>query len=187
MMTYDRDQLERLISREIDGESTAADREQLELLIQHEPGIEQLLEDYRRLDREVGDALRVVVGAEPLPMPRRDRRAIWRRVNTVLAAAAGVALLVWVRSPTPPTPVEPSDTRNLAPRQQASVSADWFVPQQLGRDVVEPVSPLLERPGLQVQGVDREWILVPAEERGTFYVIEVDRTQDHVIQIHQDF
>jgi hypothetical protein len=187
MMTYDRDQLERLISREIDGESTAADREQLEVLIAHEPGIEQLLEDYRRLDREVGDALRVAVGAEPVLVPQRYPRQFWRRVNTLLAAAAGVALLVWLRPPTQPPTNQRPHAADPAPTQLAQVQPDWFMPQQPVGDMVEPVSPLLERPGLQVRGVDREWILVPAEERGMFYVIEVDRTQDHLIQVHQDF
>jgi len=177
-MNLGSDNLERLFSRHLDGECTPAEEQLLRALLRREREAQTLLDEYRSLDRQVGDAVRQALGRPARP---RTVRASWARVGRSLAvaAAACLAALAWLQprlSPTHPDPQRP---------QQAS-AASWFAPVAEG-DTVEPLPPGYERPELRVQGTQRDWIVIPGDEPGTYWVIQVDHVRTHVIGVHRDF
>lgn len=179
-MTRGSVRLEHLFSRYIDGECTPEERELLESLTRENPDVRRMFEDYRRLDQEIGGALRVAMGR-----PRRviPRRSLWTRIGKGLAvaAAASLAVLLW-QNPSQPASSDPAD-RNSPPQQAAS----WFAPTATPRDAVEPLPTDYERPELRLRGTQRDWIVIPGNQPGTYFVIEVDHVRTHVIGVHQDF
>jgi len=177
-MNFGSDKLERLLSRHLDGECTPAEEQLLRALLRREREAQTLLNEYRSLDQQVGDALRQALGRPARP---RAVRASWARVgrSVAVAVAACLAALAWLQprlSPTHPDPHRP---------QQAS-AASWFAPMAEG-DTVEPLPPGYERPELRVQGTQRDWIVIPGDEPGTYLVIQVDHVRTHVIGVHRDF
>ena len=140
-----------------------------------------LYKDYRRLDDEVGDALRAALGRTRRARPRS---AWWVRVGRSLtvAAAACLAALVWFQ----PTPAPRTDPGQARP-QRAGVGPSWFAPATPRADEIEPLPSAYERPELRVRGTQRDWIVIPGREPGTYLVIEIDRVRTHVIGVHQDF
>lgn len=176
-MTYDTDKLEHLLSRHLDGECTPQEEQLLRSLVRREPEVRARLKDYERLDREVGDALRAALGRTP-----RAAGIRWTRIgrNVVVAAAACLAAAAWLQP-------------RLAPRrpgaggtQQASAGS-WFAPAASEGDTVEPTPPGYERPEVRLRGTQRDWIVIPGDEPGTYLVIEVDHVRTHVIGVHRDF
>ncbi len=180
-MSYEPDRLERLISRQLDGECSADEREELDLLIATDAQARRALTDYEALDQQVGDALRVA-----LDRPRRHRilSATWTRVGKglMVAAAACVAALAWLQ-PTQPSEPGPGSAR----RQQAGATHSWFVPAGPQVDAVEPVPSRYVRPEVQVRGTQREWIIIPGDRPGVYQIIEVDRVRTHAIRLQRDF
>lgn len=184
-MTIDRENLERLFSRELDGESTAEDRALLEDLLRNDPRVQQLFDEYCALDRAIGSALQTAVGQPP---PALRLRPGWRKVGRglLVAAAASLAAIVWYR-PAAPLAQGPNDPTQAGPA--VATPSRWVMPtaHTPRTDVGQPVPRVYERPELKVRGTQREWILVPGDEPGTFLVIEVDRIRTHVIPVHKDF
>ncbi len=183
-MTIDQDNLERLFSRELDGEATAEDRVLLEDLLRSDPRVQQRFDEYCAMDRAIGAALRTAAG-QPRPVLRLQ--PTWRRAGRglIVAAAACLAAIVWYRPATsvPPTANEP---RQAGP---TGSPARWVVPTAAmpRTDVGQPVPRVYEHPELKLRGTQREWILVPGDEPGTFFVIEVDRIRTHSIPVHKDY
>jgi hypothetical protein len=52
---------------------------------------------------------------------------------------------------------------------------------------VEPLPPGYERPELRLRGTQRDWIVIPGDQPGTYLVIQVDHVRTHVIGVHRDF
>jgi hypothetical protein len=182
-MKRESDRLERLFSRALDGEGTPAERDLLERLFRADVRIRSDFEAYRVLDDEVGGALRAAIGRSPrvVRMP-----VAWRRVGRglLVAAAACIAGLAWLQ---PQQPAPKAGERRPAQAGLARGAGSWFVPAEQVVDVVKPAPRSFERPELKVRGTQREWIVVPGDRPGSFYVIEVDRVRTHVIRVHQDF
>lgn len=178
-MTRGSVRLEHLFSRYIDGECTPEERELLESLTRKDPEVRRMFEDYRRLDQEIGGALRVAMGRPRRVIPRRD---LWIRIGKGLAvaAAASLAVLLWQN---PSRPASSPAERNAKPQRAAS----WFAPAAPQSDAVEPLPSAYERPELRVRGTQRDWIVIPGNQPGTYFVIEVNRVRTHVIGVHQDF
>jgi hypothetical protein len=178
-MTRGSVRLEHLFSRYIDGECTPEECDLLESLTREDPAVRRMFENYRRLDQEIGGALRLAMGR-----PRRviPRRSLWVRAGEVLAvaAAACLAVLLW-HSPSQPTAGPSGAGKRL---QQA---ASWFAPTAPQGDAVEPLPSAYERPELRLRGTERNWIVIPGDRPGTYFVIEVDHVRTHVIGVHQDF
>jgi hypothetical protein len=176
-MTYSADKLEHLLSRHLDGECTLQEQQLLRALLRREPAVRARLEDYERLDRAVGDALRTTMGRTA-----RAHGAHWARVgkSLVVAAAACLAALAWLQPRLSPT-------RPGASRMQQAGTGSWFAPNPPAGDSVEPTPPGYERPELRLQGTQRDWIVIPGDKPGTYLVIEVDHVRTHVISVHRDF
>lgn len=183
-MSPEADKLEHLFSREIDGEASAEDRELLAALLKSDARMQALFEEYRSLDRAAGEALRQAAGRRPRVV---TLGGFWRRSGRTLlvAAAAGVAALLWLQ----PAEQQHRDGRaGTGPQHAGSVSVpSWFVPSVPRGDVIEPVPTAYERPELRVRGTERNWLLIPGDRPGEFFVIEANRVRTHVIVVQQDF
>ena len=178
-MNLESDKLERLLSRHLDGECTPAEEQLLRTLLRREREARTLLDEYRSLDEQVGDALRQALGR----LARlRVVRGKWARVgrSVAVAVAACLAALAWLQPRLPPTRPGPNQP------QQAS-AASWFAPAAPEGDTVEPLPPGYERPELRLRGTQRDWIVIPGDQPGTYLVIEVDHVRTHVIGVHRDY
>jgi len=171
--------LERLISRALDGECTPAEQKQLKTRLREDPQARALFGELRTLDEALGDALRSATGRSPQIIRLRTR---WGRLGQglIVTAAACLAALAW-RHPT--TPKAPAGR----PSGSVPAQASWFAPSPPPADEVTPVPPAYERPQLRVRGTQRNWIVIPGNQPGTFMVIEVDHVRTHVIGVHRDF
>ena len=174
------DKLEHLISRCLDDECTADERQVLESLTRGDAEVRALFEDTQRLDRCVGDALRQTLRRSPDAIPIRTSRIRISQTLTV-AAAACLAALFWFQ----PKPAA-HDPGNQPP-QKAALGSSWFAAPAPQGDAVEPLPSAYERPELRVRGTQRDWIIIPGDEPGTYLVIEVDHVRTHVIGVHRDF
>ncbi len=173
-MTDPREQLERLISRCLDGEASAEERRDLQRALRRNPSADALFEEYAALDREAGHAIRAAVAAPGIgPVLRRP--SIWREAG--LALAACVAMLVWLQ------PLERPSAGGAADASRAS----WFAPPPTTTDSWTDDARSVERLGVPMADTDREWIVVPGERPGEYLVIEVNRTRTRLLQLRRDF
>jgi hypothetical protein len=187
-MSPEGDKLEHLFSREIDGQASAEDQALLRELLDSDERMQDLFDEYRGIDTAAGDALRSMMGRAPRVIPLRRW---WHGVGRGLfvAAAACIAMLFWLRSDVPSTsPVQPNGV------QQARVGnglelpgGSWFKAPAPRGDVVRPVPQAYERPQLRYRNTDSNWIIVPGNEPGEFFVIEVNRVRTHTIAVQRDF
>jgi hypothetical protein len=178
-MNRGEDKLEHLISRCLDDECTADERQLLESLTRGDAEVRALFDDTQRVDRRLGDALRQTLGRAPEVIPIRTARIRFSRTLTV-AAAACLAALFWFQ----PKPAAQGPGHQP---QQAALGNSWFTPPMPQGDAVEPLPSAYERPEVRVRGTQRDWIIVPGNEPGTYLVIEVDHVRTHVIAVHRDF
>lgn len=180
-MSRDPDRLERLFSRYLDGECTSEEHDSLEALIDNDQQVRSLFGEYRRLDGAVGDALREDLGPSQ-PVTGYGPAPQWGRLGRGLtvAAAACLAALAWLQ---PTHPGRDAPASESGPARAAS----WFAPLRPPGDTIEPVPSAYERPELRLRGTQRDWIVIPGDEPGTYLVIEVDHVRTHVIAVHRDF
>jgi hypothetical protein len=180
-MSRESDRLEHLFSRRLDGECTPAERALLEKLARDNPHVREEFEAYRELEQLLGSALRTEMGR---PQPASRTRTAWRQVGrtAALAVAACIAAIAWLqpgmRPAAAPRGRQPAHAQSIGP---------WFAPARPAVDVVEPVPSAYERPELRVRGTQRDWIVIPGDQPGSYYVIEVDRERTHVIPVRRDF
>jgi anti-sigma factor RsiW len=171
--------IERLISRYLDGECTSAERRELEDRTRRDPAAAELLEEYAALDRQFHSALRETLlrpAARPRPVPLWERGA---RVG-ILAVAACLAVLLWF---------SPSNRTTERGPAKATVhpNSSWFaVPPNAGDALVErSVQP--DRPASWVGKPETDWIVIPTEKKGEFLVIQVDSIEASNLREPQDF
>jgi|GEM_PF-1505771 len=180
-MNMPADELERLFSRYLDGECPPAEAERLRALLRRDPLVRDEFAAYRRLDRAVAAAMRGAVGHQP----RADvRSSAWGRVSRgllVAAVAAGLAGMVWLH-PLPRTADQSRQHTALG-----TTFTSWFAPPTPPVDAVAPLPTAYERPEWRLRGTRCDWIVIPAHEPNTYFVIEVDRVRTHAIALHQDF
>ena len=170
------DNLERLVSRYLDGECTPEERKQLKALLRRDSAAEDFFEETAALDREFGRAMRQSLGR---PLVVRRRTPLWVRVSRI-AGLSAAACLVWLvlRIPT-----QPSQTPSDRPRPQR---ASWFAPQPTAADTLAE-QPVSERPQVRMDKMDRHWIVVPADTPGEFLVVEVKRVKTRTVPVQEDF
>jgi len=182
-MTLDSDKLERLISRELDGELTPAERTELEHWLRSDADARATYDATRNLDRQLGLALRGALERRPpvlrMPIaPAARRRESWGRLALV-AIAASLATFAWLQ----PTQKAPPSTGSPQPFQGRVLPG-----AARAGDLVEPVvPPTYERPELRLRGAQRDWIVIPGEHPGTVVIIELNRVRTHAIGVHQDY
>jgi anti-sigma factor RsiW len=169
--------LERLISRHLDHESTSTERRELNARLRRDPDSAALFEEYAALDREIKHVLRSALGHVP---GRFRPRPVWQRAarGLIIAAAACLALLLWLR------PAHHA----LGPGGPAPAQArSWFAPlPSVGDKLVEHPA-RFDRPQIRVGKPATDWIMIPAETPGEFLVIEVNRLLTRTIHIQRDF
>ncbi len=173
------DRLERLLSRHLDGECTPEEQQLLRSLARRDREVHAWLEEQRRLDRAVGDALRRALNRPARPAVLQ---APWPRIakSLAVAVAACLAALAWLQPRLPAAPPRPD-------RPQQASMASWFAPAAPPSDTVEPLPSGYERPELRLRGTQRDWIVIPGDEPGAYFVIEVNHVRTHVIGVHRDF
>lgn len=171
-MTCDRDeQLERLISRFLDGEAAPDERRVLNTRVDRDPSVRALLDEYAAIDREAGYAMRRALGRRVLA--RRVPRWVDALRPVLVAAAACVAVMVWV-------------TPRPAAREEASARGSLFMQPEWG-DRVQSASPLMERPHAGRRDRQQDWIVIQGERPGEYMLIQVERTRTRAAPIQRDY
>lgn len=175
-MSKESPDLERLISRYLDDEASAQDRRALQTMERSDPAVRALVDEYADLDRELGRAMRRAMGRTIL-LPRRK---LWPRLGELaaVAAAACIAVTVWISAPRATTPTGREHT--------AQAGSSWFAPAPAEQDVLSQPDRTGDRPRLRVRDTDRDWIIIPGKQPGEFMVIEVNRVRTRAIAIQGD-
>lgn len=158
--------LERLISRFLDDEASAAERAALRKLARSDTSAEALFEEHAALDREIRAALRRGLGR---PLHARRAQPVWRSVGraAALGLAACLAAFMWLG----PTELRPARPQNPHDRLNA---ASWFggnsinAPRTAGGDEW-----IADAPPARADVPARRWIVVPSGRDGELLVIEV--------------
>lgn len=170
------ERIERLISRFLDDEALAIERAELQREISRDPTVGALLDDHAALDREVRCALRRQFGR---PIVDRHAPSRWRSIARVLgiAAAAGLATLLWFQPP-----------------RDATLSADpgmragsWFAAPPQTADELLTDNLGYERPLQREADAQRRWILIPTDRPGEYLLIQIDETQTRTTPLQGDF
>src|SRR5262245_353437 len=101
------DNLERLVSRYLDGECTPEERRQLKAMIRRDSAAEDFFEETAALDREIGRAMRQSLGRT---LVIRRQSPLWVRVSRI-AGLSAAACLAWLalRAPDSPPAAQPTD------------------------------------------------------------------------------
>ncbi len=168
-------ELERLITRALDRQASPADHRALHQQARRDPSVARLLVEYTHMDRALRSAMRSAV-------PRRSAPRViplwhWLTQMVTVAAAAGLALLLWVRPP---------GAANLPGRDaRASMFADLPVPAQ---DQFDPdTARRYERPGVRLDDADGNWIVIPGQRPNEYLIVEVKRIKSRTVYIQKDF
>ena len=172
------DNLERLISRFLDHEDTAADRRALNARVDADPAARAQLDEHAALDNEVHHALRQAMRRS---YPTRVASGgVWFGIgrSAALAAAACLALMFWF-SPG-------KQTAAPRPGNEPREASIWATPNW--RNVMEQQRPPIDRPHVLRRNLQRDWIMIPGKRPGDgLVVIEINRVRTHAIAIQQDF
>lgn len=180
-MNPEQERLEHLITRCLDEEATPQEQALLRGVQRSNREARRLIEDTRELDQELRETLRRAMG---MPTPARPHR--WRAFELarglIIAAAACLATFAWMQ----PKLTEPG--RGDRRTQQAGALTSWFAaPPVAAADTVVPVPEQYERPELPVRQTAREWIVIPSEQPGRYFVIEVEHVQTRAVLVHRDY
>lgn len=176
-MKEPKEQFERLVSRFLDDECSAAQRRELQAQIRKDADAQAYFEEISSLDREFGAAIR---GAIARPAPQNLRQPRWFRFARAgaVSAAACLGWIVW-------RPDVPRATATN-PGQPRTHFASWFAPQPtLGDTFAQPAR--TDRPAVLLDQSDRQWIVVPGQKTGEFLVVEVKCVRTSKIPVQGDF
>jgi hypothetical protein len=171
------DNLERLVSRYLDGECSPEERRQLKAMLRKDSAAEDFFEQTAALDREVGRAMRQSLGRT---LVIRRRTPLWVRASRI-AVLSAAACLAWLVLRTPDTPPISGQNGLTQPRR-----ASWFAPQPVAADTLA-AQPEPERPQVRMDKMDRHWIVVPGDTPGEFLVVEVKRVKTRTVPVQEDF
>lgn len=184
-MTPEQDRLEHLFSRFLDDECSPDERTLVRRVLRTDPVARALFMEMRSIDEAVGGALRAVArpqtaAAQAQPHVRH-RRPLWR--NVVLAAAACIAMAIWMRPA-----LHPAGDQAASIQRGTVAPASWFANgQRPAGDWIMPADPSCERPEVRLRGVRSDWVVIPAEDSGTYFLIEVQSVGTHKLGVHADF
>ncbi len=170
--------LERLISRFLDREDTAADRRALNARVDADSTAQALLDEQVALDNEVRRALRQAMRRS---YPTRVATgSVWNRIgrSAALAAAACLVILIWFSPGRQPVgPANGDKTRKAS----LFATPSWH-------NLMQQERPPIERPHVQQRNLKRDWLVIPGRRPNQgIVVIEVNRIRTRAIAIHQDF
>lgn len=182
-MTKNHEDIERLITRSLDGE--LSDEEQLALnreLIRN-PQARQWLDDFRRIDTDAAEAMHDALATDQLPLdpetlPARDVVVTTRRLHQGWwmwpgVVAAAISAYFMARAPAPSLQHQQPVINQMAKIDQPSTRPPFRAPLESSRQVpmrnVGTVLPQIKRDAA------REVIGVVGDD-GNIYWIEVDRT-----------
>jgi len=169
--------IERLISRWLDGEATAEERRRFKQIVRDDPAARELMRKTVAVDRAVSQAMYRAL--RPQLQPATTKLRIRLAQLGGFGVAAGLLLALWL------VHEQPRNGVRLAGPAQASVS--WFAPPTAAADRIAPVEPADERPQVQVRDTQRDWIIVPGCEPGEYLLIAIDRVRTRAVRIERDF
>jgi anti-sigma factor RsiW len=169
-------ELERLISRHLDGECTPRERRELNARLRRDPQAEALFEEHAALDREIKHALRTALRHRP---ERRRPAPLWEQAARVVivAAAACLAVMFWFA---------PAHKPGVSQPAQAGVQS-WFASPPTAGDTFVEGPERFNRPVNWVSKPEARWIVVPSDRPGEYLVIEVNRVLTRHVNVQQDF
>ncbi len=118
------DTLERLISRHLDGEITAAEQRQLDAMLASDADARALFEDYCRLDASAGSVIRIDASDSRQLAGRRPRSPWWTTIFTAVSAAAAVVAFSFLfEADRQQRPVRPFPENRMAGASQNALPA----------------------------------------------------------------
>lgn len=206
-MSLNTEQLERLITRKLDGEITDVESRILDRELIENADARRLFDDYRSLDLSAHAAVQTFCEPARASIPFRRpagwfNRSIWfKAVPGLLAAAAAVAFFIAPArhiandAPVtvapgvarPPLDIVAHDPRkaydpNLSPLEQSNRFADGGNAQLI--DYVDRPA-ILPRNRRQLQ--TRDWIGIVNEKGDQVYLLEQNHRQTRIVPVKSDF
>jgi hypothetical protein len=178
-MTHDKGELERLISRALDGELSPEERIQFDRLLIRDPDARQQYDECERIDAVAADALASAFAVPASPArtasgaaPRAGRDRLARGIWIVMAAAAACLALVLFRYPIDRGQEYVVTGQGARAPTQASPAA--ALPDQRVCPAVS--ADYRQRPAITDRTIDREWIGIRGSD-GHVYWLRFDRTR----------
>jgi len=205
-MSLNTEQLERLITRKLDGEITDVERGILDRELAENAGARRLFDDYRALDLRAHAAVQTFCEPVPATIPFRRQpihRSIWfKTVPGLLAIAAAVAFFI---APTrriendkvAPAPVDPQarppldivahDPRqaydpHLSPLEQSNRLAEGGDAQ-----LIDYVDRPVILPRNRRNRLTRNWIGLVNDKGDQVYLLEQRHRQTRIVPVKSDF
>ncbi|HNQ21701.1 MAG TPA: hypothetical protein PKK06_01255 [Phycisphaerae bacterium] len=183
------DELERLISRHLDGRLTAEEELALQRVILRDPEARRLFEQSVRIDALAGEVLRddaagTGLSFDPLALATvrdatkrpRYRRTWWLVPAALAACLAGAILLRPAWGPTTPQPVGPLQLVDTGREPFSAVTTPGTEPGQMPAGDEYGLRQAALTPRRVVRDTTRDWIGVEAED-GSVYWIALDQVR----------
>ena len=196
-MWSDQEQLERLITRHLDGQLTADEELAFQRALLRDPAARALMDEYRELDEAAATALANVLPADagsdlpfdPVELAQQHRptarhrhhyrRAWWLVPGALAACLAGLVLLYPPDAALDQQPAQPVPAwqvaENVAP-VEATPGLTQLPSDYRNTDPGVRQASTAGAPRRVLRDTDREWIGIEGDD-GNLYWIEVDRTR----------
>jgi hypothetical protein len=182
-------ELERLMSRVLDGEASECEARALQDAMASNAEIRAEFETLRELDLHARAALQLLAATDPFRNPIRETSQSGRRPVRVytlgwsgLALAACLGLFAWSvgldKWLTPPEDKQDNRARGSLVQRPRPPVADEFLTD---------APPLSDRPQVSLRDTERRWLVVPDKVARNYVLIEVRLERMHAINVFADF
>ena len=175
---YDaRERLERLITRELDGECTPAEARALQRALDSDPAARDLFDELSLVDREVGAAMRAALAPETVVV---SRTAWWRRAAQLTGLAAAACLLGLMLLGQPRV-----GESGAVQAGHGGEFVQWRNPVVDGPAQVDPA--MLDLLHTGQRHTARNLIVIPGGRPGEYLVLEVQHVRTAAVPLHADY
>ncbi len=205
-MSLNTEQLERLITRQLDGEITDAERSMLDRELAENSAARQLFDEYRGLDLRAHAAVQVFCEPAPATIPFRrpqssTNRSIWMKtIPGLLAIAAAVAFFVApsrrVANNVPiATGLQAKPQLDIVAHDPLKAYDPHLSPlEQSNRIAASGNAQLIDyvdRPAIQPrnrrQSQTRDWIGIVNDKGDQVYLLEQNHRRTRIVPVKSDF
>lgn len=171
------DPIERLISRHLDGEITAAQQAELDRVLADDPAARAMLDEYRQNDLFAARALRTDLGQVKTSPARQAPRRLWLVATGAVLTAAAVIALSFLPIFNPPTGRLASNTAPVLNNVQSPTILPRFVDYR-NVDLY---------PRQQFSDVRRDLIGFRGLDPNVIYLFERETQSTRIVPVSGDF
>jgi len=182
-MSHDREQLERLVGRALDGELTAEQRAELDRELLSNPAARELYDACSAIDALAADVIRESTSRRlprlvcPAPAVQRkapiSRRSAWMLAGSALAAC--LALVVFLKTPAAPRRDDPVVAENAGAVNTLPASQNHGnIRPRIGAPGEAGVWQVVDQPAPQIDRTTDRNLLFLQDEQGNIYLLNVD-------------